>query len=76
VRGSEDTLVEGRGERGGNGEGRMEMGMVPMGVAGMRLTVYAGGRDEMAPPPAYEARMDGTSMTAGVVMPAAHLSDR
>jgi len=76
VRGSEDTLVEGRGERGGNGEVRMEMGMVPMGLTGMRPTVDAGGRGEMAPPPAYEASMGGMSMAAGPVMPAAYLPDR
>jgi len=80
VRGSEDTLVErGGGVDGignGNGEVRMEMGMVPMGLTGMRPTVYAGGRGEMAPPPAYEARMDETSMAAGAVMPAAYLPRR
>jgi len=76
VRGSEDTLVEGRGGRGGNGEVRMEMGMVPMGLTTMRPMVYAGGRSDMDPPPAYEARMNGASMAAGPVMPAAHLPGR
>ena len=70
ARGSEDTLVE-QGGGGQSAEVRMELGMLPTGAMGLRpMATHA----SEAPPPAYEARMDGTG--AGRVMEAAYLPDR